>query len=256
MKNIAVITSGTGSRGRRLADIFNSGERFKVALLLSDRMAEALENYSTLGIPAACAAPEEWSNPEEILRVLRENNIDIIALDGFERPLPPEVEAEYADKIILLDDETGAREIMRRFGNDFHTEQVWADALGMEFDPERAVTPPPVPEMKETLPPPLPPQGQPSFNPAPFRAENAKAPAGQPPMPKTYLLWSVLALIFCCIASGVVAVIFSSSVSSRYYAGDYEGAERASRRAQIWIIVSIVAGVVTNAMVLPMMLIS
>ena len=75
-------------------------------------------------------------------------------------------------------------------------------------------------------------------------------------MPKNYLLWSVLTTLLCCFAAGIVALVFSTQVASRYYRGDYDGAERASRNAQIWVIASVVLGVITNTLYLPLMLIS
>lgn len=74
------------------------------------------------------------------------------------------------------------------------------------------------------------------------------------PMPDTYLVWSVLITILCCLIPGIVAIIFSSSVSSKYYAGDIEGARRASRNAQIWCIISIVSGVIWATLYLPLSL--
>lgn len=71
-------------------------------------------------------------------------------------------------------------------------------------------------------------------------------------MPSTYLLWSVLCIVFCCTIFGIVATVFSCQVSSRYYNGDYEGAERASRRAQAWIIVSFAAGVLQATIFTPL----
>ncbi|MDE5796276.1 MAG: CD225/dispanin family protein, partial [Muribaculaceae bacterium] len=82
-----------------------------------------------------------------------------------------------------------------------------------------------------------------------------QSPQDVPPMPSTYLLWSVLALVLCCMIPGIVAVIFSAQVSSRYYRGDIEGSRRASRMAEIWIIVSFVLGVLSATLYLPMMLI-
>ena len=79
-------------------------------------------------------------------------------------------------------------------------------------------------------------------------------PNQRPAMPDNYMLWSILAVVFCCFIPAIVALVFSMRVSSRYYAGDYAGAERSSRMAQIWIIVSIVAGIITNALYLPLML--
>ncbi len=73
-------------------------------------------------------------------------------------------------------------------------------------------------------------------------------------MPPAYLVWSVVMTVLCCLPAGVVAIIFSSQVSSKFYAGDFEGAKRASERAQIWIIVSFVLGVLGNTLYLPLML--
>lgn len=61
-------------------------------------------------------------------------------------------------------------------------------------------------------------------------------------------------MICCCMPAGIVAIIYSASVSSRYFARDYAGARRASRNAQIWIIVSIVTGIVANALYVPLTL--
>ncbi|MCH5213663.1 MAG: CD225/dispanin family protein [Muribaculaceae bacterium] len=73
-------------------------------------------------------------------------------------------------------------------------------------------------------------------------------------MPDTYLVWSVIITILCCLIPGIIAIIYSSSVSSKYFAGDIEGAKRASRRAQIWCIVSVVAGIIWATLYLPLTL--
>ncbi|MDE5842789.1 MAG: CD225/dispanin family protein [Muribaculaceae bacterium] len=74
-------------------------------------------------------------------------------------------------------------------------------------------------------------------------------------MPPTYLVWAVVMTVLCCLPAGIAAIVFACQVSSRYYAGDVEGAGRASRNAEIWIIVSFVLGVMVNTLYLPMMLI-
>ncbi len=78
--------------------------------------------------------------------------------------------------------------------------------------------------------------------------------AMQPPMPKSYLLWAVLSTALCCMIPGIVAIFYSAKVSSKYYAGDYAGAERASHNAEIWIIVSFVLGVLSNTLYLPLLI--
>lgn len=135
-------------------------------------------------------------------------------------------------------------------------EQEWADKLHMEFDPERAEAPRP-----EEIPGDIRPEEyvrtaeqapSPIYVMPPGTQLPPKMP--QPPMPPTFMVWAILSTICCCLPAGVVAIIFSSQVSSRYFAHDYEGARRASERTELWIIISIVAGIVVNALYMPLAL--
>ncbi|MDR1603133.1 MAG: CD225/dispanin family protein [Tannerella sp.] len=66
----------------------------------------------------------------------------------------------------------------------------------------------------------------------------------RPPLPDNYLVWAILTTICCCMPLGVVAIVHSTKVNSAYYAGDYEGAVRASEDAKKWAIWSaIVCGI-------------
>lgn len=133
------------------------------------------------------------------------------------------------------------------------TERLWSEHLGMESAEESGPeslgqTPPPVPEPTTGTTPP------------PVNPESPKAPAGprapqRGAMPPTYMLWAILSTICCCLPAGVVAIVFAASVSTRWFAGDTEGAWRASHRAEVWIIVSIVAGVIVNTLYVPLSLI-
>lgn len=141
-------------------------------------------------------------------------------------------------------------------------EEEWAEKLGMDFDPDR-IAPPPIPDGQPEgeIHPEAVQQPQQASGSYVFDATRQQAPfPGQmperEPMPPTYMLWAVLATICCCMPAGIVAIIFSSSVSSKYFSRDYEGARRASRNAEIWIIVSIVAGIIANALYLPLMLLA
>lgn len=71
-------------------------------------------------------------------------------------------------------------------------------------------------------------------------------------MPPTYLVWSVIMTILCCTIPGIVAIIYSAKVSSKFYQGDIEGSRRASHNAEIWIIVSFVLGVLSNTLYIPL----
>ena len=163
-------------------------------------------------------------------------------------------------------------------------DEEWAKKLKLDFDPEKAdQTPPPLPESpdgetdsesdgeeyRETVvvetepyivhkqtsrpftPPPAPTSGQ------PYNMQNGQPgnPNGEQ-MPPSYLVWSILALVFCCFPTAIVAIIYSAQVSSKFYAKDYEGAKKCSDRAQIWIIASIVLGIVSAALYVPLSLLS
>ncbi|MDR1745900.1 MAG: CD225/dispanin family protein [Tannerella sp.] len=83
-------------------------------------------------------------------------------------------------------------------------------------------------------PPPVQPVTQPSAG-----SYNA---GGAPPMPDNYLVWAILATIFCCWPLGIPAIIKSSKVSSLYSAGDYAGAQSASADAKKWTIIAAIVG--------------
>ena len=82
--------------------------------------------------------------------------------------------------------------------------------------------------------------GAPQYSSAPQYSN----PSERPPVPPNYLVWAILVTLFCCNIGGIIAIIHSSRVSSRYIAGDYEGAAYASRQARNWIIASACVGFV------------
>lgn len=61
------------------------------------------------------------------------------------------------------------------------------------------------------------------------------------PMPKTWLVESILVTIMCCMPFGIAAILKATKVESLYYAGDYEAAEEASKEAKKWTIVGFIS---------------
>jgi len=60
-------------------------------------------------------------------------------------------------------------------------------------------------------------------------------PGQMPPLrPKNWLVESILVTIFCCLPFGIAGIVNASSVNSKYDAGDYAGALRASQQAGKW----------------------
>lgn len=137
--------------------------------------------------------------------------------------------------------------------------EEWAEKLGVAYDPTKlpphypGAVPPPVANAATQAPPH---EETPAATTPKGYAEVLQRAYGDdvPKMPPAYLVWAVVMTVLCCLPAGIVAIIFSSQVSSKYYAGDIEGAQRASDRAQIWIIVSFVLGVLTNTLYLPVAL--
>lgn len=68
-------------------------------------------------------------------------------------------------------------------------------------------------------------------------------PGVRPIMPKTWLAESILVTLFCCLPFGIVGIVKASNVSSEYNRGNYEGAERASRSAKNWTLISFFIGI-------------
>jgi hypothetical protein len=70
--------------------------------------------------------------------------------------------------------------------------------------------------------------------------ENPKRVEGQPP--KSYLILAILVTIFCCLPFGIVGIVYANKVEDRFYAGDLEGALRASSTAKMWTLIGFLCG--------------
>lgn len=65
-----------------------------------------------------------------------------------------------------------------------------------------------------------------------------------PPCPNSNLVWAILSTIFCCIPTGIVAIVYASKVSDRYVMGNMAGAIEASQKAKKWSIYGCIASIV------------
>ncbi len=52
--------------------------------------------------------------------------------------------------------------------------------------------------------------------------------------PKNWLVESILVTIFCCLPFGIVGIINAAKVNSSFDAGDFAGADKASKDAGKW----------------------
>jgi len=61
----------------------------------------------------------------------------------------------------------------------------------------------------------------------------------KPKRPANYLALAIISTILCCLPAGIVSIVYSTQVNSAYDEGDYDKANRASKNAKTWGIVSI-----------------
>ena len=64
-----------------------------------------------------------------------------------------------------------------------------------------------------------------------------------PPVPN-YLVYAILATIFCCVPFGIVAIVYAAQVNALLQAGNYAAAREASNKARIWCWVAFGVGLV------------
>lgn len=57
--------------------------------------------------------------------------------------------------------------------------------------------------------------------------------------PNNYLVGAILSTIFCCMPVGIVSIVFASQVNTKFDAGDFAGAEEASKKARLFMIIAI-----------------
>lgn len=60
--------------------------------------------------------------------------------------------------------------------------------------------------------------------------------------PDNYLVWAILATLFCCLPFGIVAIVKAASVDNLWAAGKYDEALQASLDACKWSWISAGAG--------------
>ena len=92
-------------------------------------------------------------------------------------------------------------------------------------------------------PPPPPPYGSDGGGyAAPPPVPTVAVPPGGPPDNK--LVWSILVTLFCCLPFGIVAIIKSAEVNSKWADGDVAGANQSAADAGKWIKWSVIVGII------------
>lgn len=62
-----------------------------------------------------------------------------------------------------------------------------------------------------------------------------------------YLVQAILVTVFCCLPTGVAAIVFAAQVNGKLQSGDYQGALKASGNVKTWCWISFGVGIVITA---------
>lgn len=271
MRNIAIIASGEGAATERIIKIFNNGNRVKTSFVIVDNDSSDLaDKLATFDVEVITVNVDTIDRvAEQLVSKFEEACIVLLVDDNFRLPIP-EIFIDSSSRKLLKPSspEQAPLEVIDVLEADLRPEKKevfieqpsepknptvedeWAKALNINFTPPQVpVTPPPVPENT--------PNHITQATNYQTQTTNTKQQTTnhQNTMPPTYLIWAILVTVFCCFIPGILAIIFASQVSSKFYAGDIDGAWRSSRSAEVWIIVSVVLGVLTATLYFPFMLI-
>jgi Interferon-induced transmembrane protein/zinc-ribbon domain len=55
---------------------------------------------------------------------------------------------------------------------------------------------------------------------------------------QNYLVFAILATVFCCIPAGIPAIVYAAQVNNKLQVGDVAGAQAASNNAKLWCMIS------------------
>src|SRR5271169_7080492 len=81
---------------------------------------------------------------------------------------------------------------------------------------------------------------QPGVAPAPLPVTGVVLPPGA--TVPNYLVFAILATVFCCLPTGIPAIVYAAQVNGKLQAGDLPGAQLASKNAKMWCWISFALG--------------
>ena len=103
MINIAIFASGNGSNAENISSYFNQNSTINVSIIISNnKNAYVHERAKKLGIPSFTFSKTEFICGDEILKRMKEYDIDFIVLAGFLLKVPQLIIDAYPNRIINI----------------------------------------------------------------------------------------------------------------------------------------------------------
>jgi phosphoribosylglycinamide formyltransferase-1 len=102
-KRIAIFASGSGSNAQKIMEHFKRSAIAEVALILTNNPeAYVLQRADNFEIPSHVFDRNEFYNTDDIIRLLKNLQIDLIVLAGFLWLIPPSLLQAFPNKIINI----------------------------------------------------------------------------------------------------------------------------------------------------------
>ena len=103
MKRIAIFASGNGSNAENIVHYFSNNKYVEIVLIITNNPnAFVLERAKKLGIKSLVFDKSAFSENDEILQKMKENNINWIILAGFLLKIPKNIIKTFSNKIINI----------------------------------------------------------------------------------------------------------------------------------------------------------
>lgn len=103
IKKIAVFASGSGSNAENIYNYFKSNDDVVVSLILTNNPnAGVIERATRLNIPFTVFDKNTFKNTHQIVKLLQENNIDLVVLAGFLWLIPENLIEAFPNKIVNI----------------------------------------------------------------------------------------------------------------------------------------------------------
>jgi len=102
-KRIAIFASGSGSNAKKIMEHFKRSSEAEVVLILTNNpQAYVLQRADNFEIPSHIFSRHEFYETEDIIRLLKNLQVDLIVLAGFLWLVPPTLLKAFPNKIINL----------------------------------------------------------------------------------------------------------------------------------------------------------
>ncbi len=102
-KRIAIFASGSGSNAQKIMEHFKHNAEAEVVLILTNNpQAYVLQRADNFEVPSHIFSRQEFYETDEVIRLLKNLQVDLIVLAGFLWLVPPSLLKAFPNKIINL----------------------------------------------------------------------------------------------------------------------------------------------------------